>query len=167
MMNGCGNMKLTIIAAVGKNFELGCNNQLIWKIPGDLQFFKRVTMNKTIVMGSKTYNSIPEQLPDRRHIVLSNSNIQMPEGVLVFNNFAGLLKKLKNVDEEVFIIGGYSIYKQFFPYVNKMYITHIDEESDDADVYFPNFNKEDWESILIFENDNDIKFKIVEYRRKQ
>ena len=129
----------SIIAAIGKNNELGKNNGLIWHLPNDLKFFKEKTMNKKIIMGSTTFDSLGRLLPNREHIVLSYTT-DYPKEVEVFNNMDDLLNKYENSNEEIFVIGGASIYKQFINYSNKLYLTEIDAECKDASVYFPNFN---------------------------
>lgn len=158
-------MSYSIIAAVGKNNELGKDNGLIWHLPNDLKFFKSVTSGKTIIMGRKTFESLPRMLPNRHHIVLSSSN-DFPEGVEVYNDLQTLLESLKGREEEIFIIGGASIYRLFIDYADNMYLTHVDAECPDADAYFPTFNTEDWDQEQLGENeDNGIKYRHVLYRR--
>lgn len=155
---------VSIIAAVGKNLELGRNNDLIWRLPDDLKYFKSKTTGKTIVMGYNTFVSLPGILPNRRHLVLTE-NIKI-DGVDVFHTMEDLLEEIKSINEEVFIIGGASMYRQFLEYAKKMYLTEI-EESAKADVYFPNFDKDNYERTEIDELENNkVKFKFIEYRRK-
>lgn len=158
---------LTIIAAIGKNNELGYKNDLIWHLPDDLKFFKEKTTGKTIVMGYNTFLSLPKLLPNRKHIVLSTDKLDIKD-VTSFTNLDELIKFIKEIDEEVFIIGGASIYKQFINLVDKMYLTEVESEFEKADVYFPNFNKNEWERVELLENENNnIKFKHIEYRKKK
>jgi len=160
-------MKLSIIAAIGKNNELGKNNDLIWHLPNDLKFFKQMTTGKTILMGKNTFDSLPGLLPNRKHIVLHFSNDFSNTNIEVFNNIDEFFKKYENTDEEIFIIGGASIYKQFINMVDTMYLTEINAEDEFADVYFPSFNKDEWEKEIIKENsDNEIYYKHVKYLRK-
>lgn len=157
--------KITIIAAIGKNRELGKNNDLIWHLKGDLQFFKECTTNHKIIMGMNTFKSLPKMLPNREHIILSHRDISI-DGATVFNNLEDLLTYLNKIDEEVFIIGGASVYKLFVPYADELILTEIDEEDLSADVYFPEFNKEEYERIILKENsDNGVSYKHVSYRR--
>jgi dihydrofolate reductase len=157
---------ITIIAAIGKNNELGYKNDLIWHLPNDLKFFKEKTTGKTIVMGYNTFLSLPRLLPNRKHIVLSEKKIDNEE-VTTVNNLDDLIKLIKSIDEEVFIIGGASIYAQFANIADKMYLTEVDNEFDLADVYFPEINKTEWNITEIGSNeDNNIKYKHMEYRRK-
>lgn len=157
---------ITIIAAIGKNNELGYKNDLIWHLPNDLKFFKEKTTGKTIVMGYNTFLSLPKLLPNRKHIVLSSDNLDIKD-VTSFTNLEDLIKFIKEIDEEVFIIGGASLYKQFIDLVDKMYLTEVESEFKEADVYFPEFNKDEWERIELLENENNnIRFKHIEYRKK-
>ena len=155
---------ISIIAAIGKNNELGKDNDLIWHIKGDLAHFKELTMHKKIVMGAATYKSLPKKLEGREYIILSKSLSNIPDAV-VYQNFDDLLKFLNTLDEEVMVIGGASIYKLFLPYAEVLYLTEIEEESN-ADVYFPEFDKKDFTKTLSVEHvDDDIKYKFVTYVR--
>lgn len=155
---------IALIAAIGKNNELGKNNDLIWHLPNDLKFFKEITMGKTVVMGFNTYKSLPKKLVGRTMIVLTSKNIN-EEDIIIYHDINKLLSDYK--DKEIFIIGGASIYKAFIDKVDTMYLTEIDASDDKADVYFPSFNKSEWNYELFNENsDNNIKYRHVRYRRK-
>ena len=104
-------MKLTEIAAIGKNRELGKDNQLIWHFPQDLKFFKEQTKGHTIVMGRKTFESLPGMLPKRHHIVISKSGAKFPEEVEVFSSIDAFVDAYQTKEEEIFVIGGATIYK--------------------------------------------------------
>ena len=164
-------MNLIIIAAVGKNGELGKNGQLIWKIPHDLACFKKITMGKTMVMGKNTFNSLPKLLPGRKHIILSKSGAfnKEIEDSLVFDDKEELIKYITTElkDEDVYIIGGASIYEEFIDLCNLMYITEIDDTDESADAYFPKLNSEDWNShwICMYKH-NDVNVKHMKYVRK-
>lgn len=159
-------MSYTIIAAIGKNRELGKDNDLIWHLPNDLKFFKQTTSNHSIIMGRKTFESLPRMLPNRKHIVLTTRE-DLPSEVEVYKELKQLLERYKDTPEEIFIIGGASIYSQFLEHSDKLYLTEIDEEAKDADVFFPEFDKSNYTSELIKENeDNGIKYKHMVYRRK-
>lgn len=146
---------VSVIAAVGKNdFELGFKNGLIWHLKSDLKFFREVTMGKDIVMGSKTFYSLPKLLPGRRHIVLTRNNIDNPS-VIVKHSIEELIEYLKETKKEVMIIGGASIYEQMLEYADKMYLTHIDDAFSQADAFFPNFNYNDWEEEILQEDIDD------------
>ena len=151
---------ISIIAAVGKNNALGRGNDLIWHIKEDLKNFKDLTMGKYIVMGKNTYKSLPRHLEGRKYIVLSSSLDNIDDGML-FKDFNKLLEFVKNLDEEIMIIGGASIYKLFLPYANKLYLTEIDSE-EQADVYFPKFNKDDYTRSVVSNSEvNGLKYSFV------
>ena len=160
-------MNLSIIAAIGKNGELGKNNDLIWKLKEDMKFFKTTTIGHTVVMGKNTYESLPKILPNRKNIVLSTHDINNKE-IEVYKNIKDFLTKYKDFSDEIFIIGGASIYSAFIDMVNKMYLTEIDATCNSADVYFPKFNLDNWikEEISSIE-ENSIKYKHVLYKKKK
>ena len=157
---------LTIIAAIGKNNELGNNNELIWKIPGDMKFFKENTIGKSVVMGMNTLKSLPGLLPNRKHIVLTHQEVDFDSNIIVFHNKKDLLDYITGLDEEVMIIGGAQIYSLLIEYADKMLLTEIDDTSE-ADTYFPKFNKDDWNNKILGESKyQGINYKHVEYIRK-
>lgn len=158
-------MNISMIACVGKNLELGKNNDLIWHLPNDLKFFKKTTMGKTVIMGRRTFESLPGILPKRRNIVLMLPTEEPIDGVDIYYDIPSLLKDLG--EEEVFIIGGASIYKQFLPYARRLYLTEVDEICNDASVYFPNFDKELYtKTILGSDSDNGINYQFTLYERR-
>lgn len=157
-------MELSMIAAVGKGNELGKNNGLIWNIPNDLKFFKEKTIGKTVVMGANTFHSIGKPLPKRKNIVITHQNI---DKVLIYKSIREFLIDYKNKTEEVFIIGGASIYKEFIDYVSTIYLTEIDASDKEADTYFPEFNKQLYEKIILDKNEeNGIKYTHTMYKKK-
>lgn len=159
--------KITLIAAIGRNRELGKDNQLIWKIPEDLKFFKENTIGKYVVMGMNTFNSLPRVLTDRKYIVITSKNIDLGEDVLVFHTISDLLSYIGNIVGEVMIIGGASIYRQMIEYADKMLLTEIDCEGV-ADAFFPEFLVEEWDRAVISEHQyNDICYNHVSYTRKR
>ena len=158
---------ITMIAAVGKNLELGKDNELLWRIPEDLQFFKQQTLGKKIVMGKKTLDSLPGLLPKRTHIVLTHQELEPSERLIVFHDITELKEYLKQLREEVMIIGGAQIYQQFIDDADKLVLTEIDGEKE-ADVYFPSFDKNDWEQEVLCEHQyEDVKYKHLVYTRKK
>lgn len=155
--------KTTLIAAIGRNNELGKGNDLIWKIPADLAFFKEHTINKKIIMGKNTLDSLPRLLPKRLHLVLTHQNIEENEQLKVFHDIKELDKYLEELDEEVMVIGGAQIYKQFIDRADSIILTEIDDEAN-ADTYFPSFNKDEWANEILSENEYDgTKYKHVVY----
>ncbi len=159
-------MELSLIAAVGKNNELGNKNKLIWYLPNDLKFFRKMTENKCIVMGRNTFFSLPILLPNRKHIVITKNNI-LNDNVYVCHSIKEFLDEYKDLDEEIFVIGGASIYKEFIDMCDKLYITEINA-SKEADTYFPDFDKSKYEKYLIDSDCNDdINYKHVLYKRRK
>ena len=157
---------ITMIAAVGRNLELGKNNDLIWHLKEDMKFFKQQTMGKPVVMGYKTLESLPKLLPGRKHIVLTSRNLELDSAILVVHSIDELLEKVSEYPE-VMIIGGASVYKQLLPYSDKMFLTEIDANAD-ADAYFPFFDSDDWDrEVLSEQKENDISYKHLVYKRKR
>ncbi len=155
---------ISLIAAIGKNNELGKDNDLLWHIKDDLENFKNLTMGKYIVMGANTYYSLPKKLKGRKYIVLSKK-IKVIEQGMVFSSFDDLLNFIKLQKEEVMIIGGASIYSLFMPFCDKIYLTEI-EDSKEADVYFPKFDKRKFQRKVLEEKEcGDLKYKFVVYER--
>lgn len=157
-------MILSIIAAVGKNNELGKNNDLIWHLDGDLPFFRKVTTGKTVIMGRKTFESLPKALPNRRNIVLTSDNTYTADGADVFSDFRKVLEEVKD-EEEVFVIGGGSIYSLFLPFAERIYLTEAEAEDSEADVFFPEFDKSLFRRISIDFGGTDIKYEHVLYEK--
>lgn len=158
-------MKLVIIAAIGENNELGKGNSLIWHLPGDLKFFKDKTYGKSIVMGRKTFESLPKMLPNRHHIVITSGNINNPD-VEVYHSIESFLNSYSS-DEETFVIGGASIYKAFIDIVDTMYLTEVEASCESADAFFPDFDKNDWQRSELTQNsENGISYKHILYKRR-
>lgn len=160
-------MKLSIIAAIGKNGELGKDNKMIWHLPNDLKFFKDMTMGKYIIMGYNTYISLPRKLVNRKYIVLSLNHHILDSNIKVFSNIESLLTSIKDYDAEIFVIGGGKVYSEFIDLCQDIYLTEIDASDRSADVYFPPFDKEKYKREVLDEcEENKIKYKHVVYRRK-
>ena len=159
-------MSITIIAAVGKNGELGKDNKLLCHIPEDMSFFKENTINKPIVMGINTLKSLPHLLPEREHLVLTHQNIDPSLGVRVFHRMEDLLFYVKSLDSEVMVIGGAQIYSQMLEYADKMILTKINKDFD-ADVFFPSFDEDDWTINTLGEYEYEgLGYKRIVYKRK-
>lgn len=160
-------MSFSIIAAIGKNNELGKDNGLIWNLPKDLKFFKEKTTGKVVIMGRKTFESIGRVLPNRKNIIITTKDLKVDGDVEIYKNVKDVLDKYLNDNKKAFIIGGSSIYEQFLNYTDTMYLTEINVTCDDADSYFPKFDKNDWKfEILDNEEENGISYKHVKYTRK-
>ncbi len=159
-------MNLTLIAAIGNKHELGKNNGMIWNLPQDLKFFRTQTSGHTIVMGRKTFESLPGMLPKRHHIVISRLNPDLPKEVEVLSSLDDFFKKYAHVDEEIFCIGGGMLYKEMLPYANRLLITEICAEDPSADVYFPEFDKAAYfRTVLSDITENGIHYYHVEYKK--
>lgn len=134
---------ISIISAIGKNRELGKENKLLWHIPKDLKRFRALTKGKIVVMGRKTFDSLPQKfkpLPYRTNVVItSNKNFKFP-GVLVYYSLEKALKELKTKHQEIFIIGGASIYQQAINLADRIYLTIVEKDFPDADVFFPDYS---------------------------
>jgi len=125
---------INLIVAVDNNLLIGSSKSMPWHIPEDLRHFRDITRGHTVIMGRKTFESIGRPLPQRNNVVLTRKPSQI-DGVLVINDLAQYLKTIKN-DEQVFIIGGADIYGLAYPFVERLYVTHIAHEFK-GDVYFP------------------------------
>lgn len=163
-------MRLSIIAAIGLNNEIGKDNQLLWHISSDLKRFKKLTTGHTIVMGRKTFESLKNgPLPNRRNIVLTrNSQFDFADVEVIHD--VDELKNIVGSEEEVFIIGGEDIFKQFLPFTDYLYLTLVNGNFD-ADAYFPAFNKCEWKEIERTTVTDDIQagieYSFVTFERKK
>jgi dihydrofolate reductase len=135
-------MKISLIAALSTNHLIGQNNQLPWRLPNDLKHFKNLTLNKTIIMGRKTYDSLGKALPHRTNVVISrNTALQLPDA-LVFNSLEAALNKFKE-EGEVCIIGGAELFHQALPLATHLSLTWVDADML-GDAYFPTFDMTAW-----------------------
>jgi len=137
---------LSIAVAVGENFAIGKNNQLLWHMPADLKFFKQTTSGHTVVMGRKTFDSVGRPLPNRRNIVISRDPSLKIDGVEVVNSLDEALAITKAEEKPVFIVGGAEIYRQALPKTTTLYLTTIHHRFD-ADTFFPEINRNEWKLI--------------------
>lgn len=162
---------MNIIAAVDKNWAIGKNGNLLVKIPLDQQFFREMTKGKVIVLGRKTLETFPNALPltGRINIILTRNKSFSIKGGICVNSLEQALEELqKYIKEDIFIVGGESIYKQFLPYCDVAHITKIDYAYQ-ADSYFPNLEEEgEWEITGDSEEQTyfDLEYVFLEYKRK-
>ena len=133
----------TIVVAMGRNREIGKENQLLWHLPKDLKHFKEITSNHPIIMGRKTYESIGKPLPNRTNIVISRKTDWFEEGILIVGSIKEAIKFAKKIDEKIFIIGGGNIYEQTIDLVDQLEITWVDATLE-ADTYFPKIDEKNW-----------------------
>ena len=159
-------MSISIIAAIGKNNELGKNNDLVWHFKDDMKFFKETTTGSTVIMGRKTFESLPKALPNRRNIVITTNKNYEADGAEVYTSINSALKACEN--DEIFIIGGGRVYKEFLEIADKLYLTEIDAECADADTFFPEFDKTLYtrKKMTDFEVDG-VHFSHILYTKKQ
>lgn len=152
---------LSIIVAISQNNIIGCNNSLLWHIPEDLKIFKAITENHKIIMGRKTFQSLPKILSNRQHIVLSkDKNFKfIHKDVNIINNLNEIVNNYVNCNEEVFVIGGGEIYKKLLCYTDKLYISKIKKDFT-GNVLFPKLDSNNWD--LYYEKNNiyDVKSKL-------
>ena len=140
---------ITIIAAVANNEVIGKDNDLPWHIPEDLKRFKRLTLNNTVLMGRKTFESIfnrlGKPLPKRTNIIITRqADYQAPKGCFVYSDIQQALEKQKN--ENIFIIGGASIYEQTMNLADQLEITHVDQDFE-GDTFFPKIDPDLWKPV--------------------
>nr|WP_253248134.1 type 3 dihydrofolate reductase [Gilliamella apicola] len=151
---------LSVIVAMAHNRVIGLNNQMPWHLPADLAWFKKNTLNKPVIMGRKTFESIGRPLPNRHNIVISRQ-------IEPSDNKISNVSWVKSIDEaislaqaqqpdEVFIIGGGNIYQQVLPLIDRLYLTHIDAELQ-GDTYFPDYLPEQWQVIYQQDHQTDEK----------
>lgn len=153
----------SIIAAIGKNREIGKNNQLIFHLKEDMDFFRKTTLNHRVVMGLNTWNSLPSKLKDRQNIVISPVDLTGPD--VVIQDLEQFITDNKDTDEEIFIIGGGMIYQAFLPYVKKLYLTEVNATDPNATVFFPEFDKSKYDKIVLKEgSENGLDFTISKYQ---
>lgn len=153
---------ITLIAAIGRNNELGFKNKLLWNIPDDMAHFKSYTMGKVVIMGRKTFASIGKELPGRRNVIISSYNCGSI-GIAAHSIDAAL--SIENCYDELVVIGGASIYEQTIDRADKLVITHIDAEFE-ADAFFPLVNLTEWSAnVKVDKIDVQYSYKIIEYTR--
>ena len=139
---------LSIIVAKANNDVIGGDNKLLWHISEDLKRFKDITSGHTIIMGRKTFESLPKVLPNRHHIIITrDKNFKVDsEAVTIINDISDVISKFKDTEEEVFIIGGGEIYKTLMPYTKKLYLTRVYKDFE-GDTTFPSINYDEWKII--------------------
>ena len=160
--------QISIIAAVAQNSAIGKDNNLLWHISADLKRFKQLTLEHTVVMGKSTYDSLPvHPFPKRRNIVITRQKGLCLEGCEMAHSIDEAIA-LFNPGEETFVVGGSSIYEQFLPHADKMYITWVYKDFD-ADCYFPSIDSEKFVIVQKSERMHDEKsgldFAYFEYER--
>lgn len=161
---------ISLIVAISENNAIGKNNELLCHIPNDLKRFKKLTTGNCVIMGKRTWESLPKRpLPGRTNIVLTDNPSECFDCGLTAYSIEDALKKCDH-NKEVFIIGGGSVYNQFLPIADKLYITHI-HKSFEADTFFPEIDRNIWEVIETEEHksdeETDFSYSYVTYGRKR
>lgn len=161
-------MGITLIWAMSSNGAIGLNNQLPWRLPADLKFFKAQTTGKTILMGRKTWESLGSKpLPGRRSVVLTGDSSYMAEGAKIVHSVEEALKHA--ADEELMVIGGAGVFKHFLPLADRLLVTRIDEEIQ-GDVFFPHFDWNEFELVQevqgIKDEKNPFNYRFLTYTRR-
>ena len=157
-------MLLTIIAAVAKNRAIGRDNNLLYRLPDDMRRFKALTTGNTVIMGRRTFESLPKgALPRRRNIVLSRTQTCFP-GCETFASLGEALARCRD-DEQVFVIGGASVYREALKVADRLCLTVIDDTPDDADVFFPPYDGWVAERIVHHPADgrHEFNFDFIDY----
>jgi len=162
------NKGVTIIAAAADNDALGKDNNLIWHLSEDLKRFKKLTSGHAIMMGRKTFESMPKALPNRRNIIITRNKNYLAEGAEICTSIEEALSVVKN-DLQPFIIGGGEIYRQSMALADRIELTRIHEEFD-ADTFFPNIPGTKWKLIgekrFLNSSTNDLSYSYLTYIRK-
>ena len=162
---------ISIIVAIAQNYAIGKKGDLLCHLPADLKHFKEITSGKTVLMGERTFYSLPKHpLPNRRNIVLTDVKGKTFEGAEAVYSIEVLCAKVQG-EEEAFVIGGGMVYRQMMPIADKLYITHIHHSWEDADTFFPEIKEDEWKLISSEEHKADEKnpydFTFCTYNRRQ
>lgn len=160
---------ITLIAAIAQNNAIGFENKLLYWLPDDMKRFRALTTGHTIIMGRLTFESFPKgALPNRRNVVLSRQGREYP-GAETFQSLDEALASCTQ-DEDVYIIGGASVYGQALPFADRLCLTEVEDTPTQADAFFPEFDRQQWHSQLVAEHAVDEKhafpFRFVDYTRK-
>ena len=162
-------MTISIIAAIGNNGVIGKDNKLPWDFPADMKHFQRLIMGKPIIMGQKTFESIGRPLPGRKNIILTRDDSFQPPNCIIAHSIKEALEAAHPA-KEVMICGGVSIYEQFLPCANRMYLTLIHHDFD-GNAFFPKFDYNNWQEKERIENqpdkENPYKYTFLNLERKK
>lgn len=160
---------ISIIVAIAQENAIGANNQLLCHLSDDLKRFKRLTTGHTVIMGRNTFDSLPNgPLPNRKNIVLTSRPQSLPEGCVAVKSLEEAIA-CADKDEELFIIGGASVYKQALPMADKLYLTIIRHSFADADTFFPEIDFSQWQQTFSDDHQanekNAFPYSFVDYKR--
>ena len=154
-----------LIVARSKNNVIGRNGEIPWKIKGEQKFFKELTIGNIVVMGRKSYEEIGHPLPNRQNIIVSKTMKYEGENLITVSSLAEALALSDN--SNIYIAGGYGLYKEAIPFVDVMYITEVDMNIEDGDVFFPEFDVNDFDLIIGETFDENTKYTRTTYIRKK
>ncbi|MBR2837087.1 dihydrofolate reductase [Candidatus Saccharibacteria bacterium] len=155
---------ISVIAAVGKNLELGKAGELVFHIREDMKFFKDTTMGHPVVMGRKTFDSIGRPLPGRQNYVVTHHPELLLDGVEPVRELRQFLESVAGDTEEYFVIGGAAVYREALPYAQVLYLTEVDAVEPGADVFFPEFDKSKYTREIIKEGkEDDLAYTFAKY----
>lgn len=150
-------VSISLVVAAAKNNVIGKDNQLLWRLPEDMKFFKNVTWGMPVVMGRKTFESLGKPLPGRKNIVITRQNNWTAEGTIAVKSLDDALFLVKNMDvKEVMVIGGGEIYQMAFEKAKRIYITRVDAEPE-GDTYFPAIDPKVWKLVSQKDHEADEK----------
>ena len=177
-------MSFSLIAAIGKNRELGKDGKLLWHLPGDMKFFKETTMGHPVLMGRKTFESLPGMLEGRKHYVVTRGQSEEVFGALrsralaqgktppktsqitLVNDLRAFIDEHKDDSEEIFVIGGGMVYWETWKDCEKLYLCEVEAEDETADTFFPEFDESKYtRKVLMESEDNGIKYKEVLWQK--
>lgn len=164
-------MLVTIVVAASENNVIGIGEKLPWHLPDDFKFFKQKTLEKPVLMGRKTFESLGRPLPQRQNVVLSHSNPILPEGVLLYSSLTEALDFFKTASApEVCIIGGGIVFKEALPLVDQIFLTRVHTQVAGGTAFFPELSPADWELVWEEPHAKDEKhafdFTFQQYKRK-
>ncbi len=168
---------LSLIVAVAQNNAIGRNNELLWHISDDLKYFKATTTGHPVIMGRKTYESIGRPLPGRRNIVLTRGGMEIPPIKNPQTTSMEIVHSLEEVlgiakgEGEFFVMGGGMLYNATFGMADRLYVTKIYAEAENADTFFPHVKEQEWEiekeGEMLHDPENGIDFKFMVYKRRK
>ena len=163
----------TLVAALGQHLELGDGKDLLWRLPEDLKFFKKATLGGLVIMGRKTYESLPPSfrpLPGRENIVLTRQESWSMGGVTALHSWDAIHDYVRSQEKPAFIIGGGQLYDHGLSIAQTMLLTRVNGSFDQATVFFPAWKEKDWSMKVIYEQESDDKhaysFVVERWERK-
>ena len=156
---------ISLVAVIGRKRELGKDGGLLFDLPEDMRYFRRLTEGHKVLMGRKTWESLPGKLAGRENIVVSRGEVNDADEVV--HDLEEFLEENKDTPEEIFIIGGGKVYRTALPYAECLYLTEVDAEDMGADTWFPEFDQAEFDKEVLGEGkEGDMGYRFVKYTRK-